>query len=194
MRHGLILAAAMALALSACTLRAPHAGTDAAPEAAGLTAETIEVTPLDGAPASGLAASGLPAPAEPEGQPQAAEETIPVQAASASSPHPRSRPGAVAEGSAAPDSDAAEAAPPEPVKSPQQQLCEAGRGVWGQSPDTGAFLCQKRTSDAGKICRQKGDCQGECLARSGTCAPVAPLLGCNDILDDQGREMTQCLD
>jgi hypothetical protein len=61
-------------------------------------------------------------------------------------------------------------------------------------PDNGAYLCQKKTRDGGKQCRAKGDCQGECLALSGTCAPVMPLLGCNDILDAQGRRMTLCLD
>ena len=32
------------------------------------------------------------------------------------------------------------------------------------------------------------------LARSGTCAPITPMFGCNDILQDDGREVTLCLD
>jgi hypothetical protein len=33
-----------------------------------------------------------------------------------------------------------------------------------------------------------------CLARSGTCAPIMPLFGCNEVLDKQGRRVTLCIE
>jgi hypothetical protein len=46
----------------------------------------------------------------------------------------------------------------------------------------------------GKACTRQSQCEGYCLARSGTCAPITPMFGCNDILQDDGREVTLCLD
>jgi hypothetical protein len=58
----------------------------------------------------------------------------------------------------------------------------------------GSFVCLLVPKDAGKSCRRADDCQSACLARSRTCAPVAPLLGCNDILTGSGIAVTQCID
>jgi hypothetical protein len=58
----------------------------------------------------------------------------------------------------------------------------------------GAKLCQRETRDSGRQCTKAGDCEGECLARSGTCAPVVPLLGCHEILMMNGVRATQCRD
>ena len=58
---------------------------------------------------------------------------------------------------------------------------------------TGAGYCLRQHADAGKMCRTGTDCLGECLARSGTCAPVSPLFGCHDVLDATGRKVSQCL-
>lgn len=84
------------------------------------------------------------------------------------------------------------AAPPAARKSEAQLACEARRGSWARS-ENGSHACVTQTRDSGKTCTRAGQCQGLCLARSGTCAPFTPLLGCNDILDDSGRRMTQCL-
>lgn len=91
-------------------------------------------------------------------------------------------------GSSAPDEAMSAAAP-----SPAQVACVRGKGVWTQTA-TGGSACVHYTRDAGKACRRPGDCEGECLARSGSCAPIRPLFGCNEILDDMGRPVTLCLD
>jgi hypothetical protein len=171
----------MALVLVAC------ANPGAAPEAVGIAGEAIEVTALDAAPAPEAAAVA----AEP-----AAEAAPEAQVATAETPHPKSRPDtAVAEpASAEPAGAVSEPAVPVEEKSPSQLLCEASDGIWGQAGESGAFTCQKRTKDSGKACTKKTDCQGECLARSNTCAPVSPLFGCNEVLDKEGRMVTLCID
>lgn len=58
----------------------------------------------------------------------------------------------------------------------------------------GAMTCLRDTRDSGKQCRKAGDCEGDCLARSGTCAPVVPLFGCNEILMNEGQRATLCRD
>jgi hypothetical protein len=190
MRRVLILALALALGLAACGLTAPKSGSapPAAPAAtpglAGIAADTIEVTPLNAPAPTPADTSSTP----PAAAPAAALDTIPVQAATADTVHPRPRPAGLAKGAAAAEP------PPDPPKSQAQILCEGGGGIWGQSSDSGAFVCQKSMRDGGKLCHQKGDCDGECLARSNTCSPVKPLLGCNDVLDSEGRMVNLCLD
>ncbi|MEZ5685289.1 MAG: hypothetical protein R3D78_05055 [Paracoccaceae bacterium] len=73
-----------------------------------------------------------------------------------------------------------------------QAACEKGGGIWS----VGAFggICTRLTRDSGTSCRKAGDCEGLCLARSMTCAPVHPLLGCNDILTETGARATLCVD
>ncbi len=56
------------------------------------------------------------------------------------------------------------------------------------------FFCQKAPSDAGKSCSRASDCESACLARSRSCAPVKPLFGCNEVLNDFGGPVTQCID
>lgn len=55
-------------------------------------------------------------------------------------------------------------------------------------------VCIHDTRDAGKQCRRGSDCEGDCLARSGTCAPARPMFGCNEILMDSGARATLCRD
>lgn len=57
-----------------------------------------------------------------------------------------------------------------------------------------AFYCLNATRDAGKTCSASSDCQSGCLARSRTCAPVKPLLGCNAVLTGEGMEVMQCVE
>ena len=85
---------------------------------------------------------------------------------------------------------------PEPVieKSRERVACEKKGGIWGNAGSTQVQSCIKRTKDAGKQCRKAGDCESACLARSGTCAPVKPLFGCNDILQKDGSRVTLCID
>ena len=76
----------------------------------------------------------------------------------------------------------------------QRAACETDGGTFGTGGITGALVCYRPTSDAGKACSASTDCTTECLARSRTCAPVEPLFGCNDILDALGRTVTLCRD
>ena len=74
-----------------------------------------------------------------------------------------------------------------------QEDCRRQGGTVG--PVAGGLLaCLRETRDAGRQCRAKSDCEGQCLARSGTCAPVDPLFGCHEVLNDRGARMTLCRD
>lgn len=85
-------------------------------------------------------------------------------------------------------------AEPAPPKSAPQLACEAGGGLWSEAGKKGVKTCVQRTRDAGKSCKREGDCEGFCLARSRSCAPVTPLFGCNDILQADGGQVTLCID
>lgn len=75
----------------------------------------------------------------------------------------------------------------------QEIACIADGGRWGEAALPGVFVCYRPTRDAGKACSHDGDCQGFCLARSKTCAPVSPLFGCNEVLGASGRPSTVCV-
>ncbi|MEI6098902.1 MAG: hypothetical protein WCS20_11500, partial [Alphaproteobacteria bacterium] len=90
--------------------------------------------------------------------------------------------------------DPAVATEPQAPKSAEQVLCEKAKGQWVAAGKTGAFYCAKPTRDGGKQCRNQSQCQGQCLARSGTCSPITPLYGCNDVLQKDGRKVTLCID
>ena len=142
----------------------------AGPGAEGLATDTIVVTPL----ASTGTAAEAPAAAAP------------------TTPKPKPRPDVLTQ-DAAPE-ETSEAVAPEAPETPQQLLCQKAKGQWLSAGDTGAFYCASLTRDSGKQCRKKGDCQGQCLARSGTCSPITPLYGCNDVLEKDGRQVTLCID
>lgn len=85
-------------------------------------------------------------------------------------------------------------AAPEPrLMSPEEQLCAEKGGLWGAVGLAGA-ACMYPTNEAGKQCRKESDCDGYCLARSGTCAPYKPMFGCNEIVQDDGVVVTLCID
>ena len=111
----------------------------------------------------------------------------------------------VPEAKPTPDADpAAEASEPEPeeVAEPKPEApdanaaarakCVAGGGNFTKA--SGGFICVNRTRDANKSCTSSNQCQGACLARSGTCSPVVPLVGCHDIITDNGGMATLCID
>ncbi len=77
--------------------------------------------------------------------------------------------------------------------SPAGLACEAAGGAFVRTGH-GLQSCQSRTRDAGKSCRTGSDCDGACLARSMSCAPVRPLFGCNDVVEDDGRRVSLCID
>ncbi|MGB3148355.1 MAG: hypothetical protein WBA91_11455 [Paracoccaceae bacterium] len=72
--------------------------------------------------------------------------------------------------------------------------CIAKGGNFQPLKNTSAFLCVTTPKDAGKFCQSANDCESACLARSRTCAPVKPLLGCNEVLTESGLAVTQCLE
>lgn len=76
----------------------------------------------------------------------------------------------------------------------QKAKCDASDGRFAQGGLTGGFVCFLTPRDAGKSCKKSTDCSTDCLARSGTCAPIAPLFGCNEILNSKGVRETLCVD
>jgi hypothetical protein len=124
----------------------------------------ITVTPLD--------------PPEAERPAAAAAAIAPPQAAAAVPPEAAADP----------------TPPPAGPKSPQQLACERGGGRYVAAGSSGARACVRPTRDAGKRCDREGDCEGQCLARSQSCAPIRPLFGCNDVLQADGRRVTLCVD
>ncbi|MGP3697514.1 hypothetical protein [Rhodobacter sp. NSM] len=171
MRRLLLLAT---LALGACSLI--PGGEDKAPPPAAqpLATSAIEVTPLAEASPSAGAVDAVPGAA-------IAPDATAADGGEAA---------ALAAEDAAPVADAL--APPAVVKSPSQLACERRKGTYVKVKEL--FTCVRTPRDAGKRCTRESDCSSRCLARSQTCAPFDPLLGCNDILDDQGRRITLCLD
>ena len=174
--------------LVACQLSLP--GRDrSVPEPTPVTAGTITTTTLDAAPTT---PSTTPDSAE---QPTAAVTTAEAEtgadteAAAAAAPEVEPA-GAEATATGTPDPEP----PPQISKSPSQIACEEDGGSWARAGSGGGMACVRPTRDGGKQCRSKTDCEGECLARSRTCAPIQPLFGCNAVLMDNGAEVNLCID
>jgi hypothetical protein len=188
--------------LAACQMQAPQkTGPEVPPAAADaptpITGDAIAVTPLDGPATSAPPVSGKVAPGKPAASPPA----VTVQVPDKTTPRPKPRPADLSAAQNAPPAnppanpptqtpDPQAAAKPVP---PEQALCEKAGGQWAEMPASSGRICLHRTRDAGKVCHRKRDCQGECLARSGTCSPITPLVGCNDVLQADGTEVTLCL-
>lgn len=163
---------AVAVLLSACQLSLPGRVPDAAP-ANPITTGQISVTSLDqpASPAAGPATG----PSEVSAK---VVDPAPAVVSAAES---------ISEPAAAP-------APPPPHRSAAQIACEKGRGNWVTAGKTGTMSCQVPLRDGGRQCTRDRDCDGQCLARSRTCAPYAPLFGCNEVLQDNGQRVTLCID
>ena len=171
--------------LTACRMTAPGDGVP--PGVSALDNDAIAVTTLDDAPASGTA---TPAPI------RTAEAGLTLTEAGPDTPHPKPRPNGIdptKPATATPVEVPKPEATPLVPSSQQQVLCEKAGGQWATAGDTGANLCVRRMKDAGKHCSTKTDCQGQCLARSQTCSPIDPMIGCNDVLEKDGRMVTLCL-
>jgi hypothetical protein len=187
--------------LAGCQLALP--GSDAAggeivtPNA--VTGDAIEVTSLDApAPAgadapAGAAATAAAQDAPPDAAPAEAAPTPAPQPEATTDPEPAAAEPAAAE--TAPEPAATEpAAEPEPRKSADQLACERRKGRWVPVGSGVLRACVFETRDGGQRCTRESDCEGACLARSGTCSPVRPLLGCNEILQDNGARVTLCIE
>ncbi len=181
--QGLIIAMALPVLLAACQMVLP--GRDGVAIDAGaaspVVGDAIAVTSLDAPPDAATTDAAV------------TDLATPGAAVTATGPRPKPRPGADV---GAVEPTEAEVAPPEPppvAKTAEQLACEKKGGKWSSVGKTGK-TCVKQTRDAGKQCTKAGDCDGYCLARSRSCAPVTPLFGCNEVLQDNGRQVTVCLD
>ncbi|WP_172293378.1 hypothetical protein [Pseudoruegeria sp. HB172150] len=76
----------------------------------------------------------------------------------------------------------------------ERVICEAKGGKWSAAGSSGAHVCVSTTRDGNKACTRATQCEGYCLARSGTCAPFTPLYGCHEVLTDNGTRQTICLE
>lgn len=188
-----ILFCAMSL-LAGCQMSRP--GKLAEPGTNAVTGDAIEVTPLDVLPEDGnakpAAGAGGMQTAAPQAAPQDPTSAPPAEAAP------------VGPGVERDSSTGAETAIPAPKpdledlpvasKSERQLACEKKKGRWAKIGKGDARACVFQTRDAGKRCTRESQCDGVCLARSGTCSPFKPLYGCNEILQDNGMRVTLCLD
>jgi hypothetical protein len=166
------------LMLASCQLSRPGGNADAdAPNP--VTGDPIEVSSLD-APAEGAvegeAAEGEAA--EGEAVAEVAEEPDAAAAEEAVAAEP-----------------VVEVAPPvDPaLQTPEALACIDDGGQYRTVRNDISRACVRPMRDGGERCTSGRDCDGECLARSGTCAPVTPLFGCNDVLQDDGQRVTLCL-
>jgi hypothetical protein len=184
--HVAILVCAAGL-LSACQpgSKGPQSGPDAGVTANAVAGDPIEVTALD-AQAAPAATAAATKPARGE---TAAPQAAPTDAAAGAEAGAEAADAAPAE--PAPQPDLAET--PVTPKSEQQVACEKKGSKWFKIGD-GKFGCVRVTKDAGKRCEKESQCDGVCLARSGTCSPFKPLYGCNEILQDNGARVNLCLE
>lgn len=83
--------------------------------------------------------------------------------------------------------------PPEPVKSPSQIVCEKKGGRFAKAGNATPVVCVRETRVGGKSCRRETDCEGLCLARSRSCSPITPVLGCQESLTRDGLRVTECV-
>jgi hypothetical protein len=84
--------------------------------------------------------------------------------------------------------------PPEPLKSPSQIACEKTGGRFAKAGNSTPFVCARETRVGGKSRRRETDCQGLCLARSRSCSPITPVLGCQESLTQDGLRVTECVE
>ena len=80
------------------------------------------------------------------------------------------------------------------IVSQQKSLCEERGGRWGAGGKAANLVCYMTPEDANTFCSVDTDCEGFCLARSRSCAPVTPMFGCNDVLNARGAMQTVCID
>ena len=200
-------ALALILALSGC-LGGPFAGPVAEPRASG-SHDAISVTPLPN-PGTELQESAV---AQGGSEDRSGETAVDQGAALAPTPDPDlpdtarrappRRPAAQTTGTIARPAAAPAPAGPPPLPVPStvfgqqnqaqaQDQCRRAGGRLARRGSADALTCFIQPQDAGKRCARDSDCQGRCLARSGTCSPVIPLLGCHEVLLDSGMRVTEC--
>ncbi|MGB8812533.1 MAG: hypothetical protein WCC57_05055 [Paracoccaceae bacterium] len=181
------------LSLAACQLALPGkpAGPKAAAATGAITGDAITVTALDGG-TSAAANPAAPAATGPKPKPRPSQ---PANQPASQTPAKPPLPGQPAKTADPPQTDVpAPVIAPPVVKSATQLACERKGGRYASVGDSSTKTCVRPTRDGGKQCRKESDCEGACLARSHSCAPFSPLIGCNEILQDDGFVVTLCID
>lgn len=146
----------------------------------------------DAAAAAKPEATGKAAPQSDPNADPAKEQGEPAHASTDPAP---ADPASADPTSASPQATAPEVAVPlAAAKSDLQLACEKKRGIWSKVGKGELFACVYQTRDSGKRCERESQCEGVCLARSGTCSPFKPLFGCNEIFQDDGQRVTLCID
>lgn len=172
------------LLLAACQLSMPDLAASPRPDPATSAVQggEIEVTPLDTLPMP-LEAK----PPEPSPDPLKAGE-MPVEALQTPpAPPPAGEHGPVETAVEPPAAPAA-------TKLEAQISCERKGGSWTSVGKAKFRACVKTTKDSGKACTRQSQCDSQCLARSGTCAPFKPMFGCNEVLQENGARVMLCID
>jgi hypothetical protein len=93
------------------------------------------------------------------------------------------------------------------VQKEKEQECRASGGEWGRfgaiAHLCGIYSCAPRTSDGGRACRARADCEYLCVARrpaplgseaTGECAAVKSPFGCTTQVDNGRIVGTVCMD
>jgi hypothetical protein len=176
--------------VSACQVFPPGKGANPSGEEVtpnAVAGSEIEVTALDTLPGDGEAAPAANPAAEAAGTDTAAPQAAPTPPGAEVEPT-----AAEAEPTPAPKAEVEEV--PAEAKSERQLACEKKKGSWAKVGKGKSRACIFTTRDAGKRCERKSQCEGECLARSGTCSPIRPLYGCEEVLQEDGRRVTLCLE
>jgi len=75
----------------------------------------------------------------------------------------------------------------------QEAACLSRGGRFAPIRDGSSVkLCFIQPADANQSCSVASDCEGACLARSRTCSPVIPLIGCHEVMLDGQGTAEQC--
>ena len=125
-----------------------------------------------------------------------AQDAEPAPAVAPATPSVADAPALTTLGSAAAPAEPAQSnAPVRPPETAmmalQRTTCERGGGRF-LPRGTGVYACIFPTSDAGQRCDAAADCEGACLARSRSCAPIQPLFGCQEVFTLPGRREILC--
>lgn len=75
-----------------------------------------------------------------------------------------------------------------------EAACAKRGGNWSTGGTSGGHICITPTRDANRHCTNGTQCEGLCLARSQSCAPITPFFGCHEVLTDSGVRATLCTD
>jgi hypothetical protein len=154
----------------------------------------ISTTSLDGPALPGASPGGADKPAVPPADPAGAGAGT-GPAAKPAAPAPVTPDPAKPDAAGTkPAPDLAVQTPPPAPASPEEAACQKSGGTWANAGGKALRSCVHVTKDAGKQCRKSSQCDGLCLARSGSCAPIKPLFGCNEIYQDDGARVTLCID